>query len=90
MRQTDALSAILANWRSVQCSVSQCCMQSKSSVRLFDHRTADHSSILQHILKIDQAAVVHMLCKIIGIMEMNDPLLMRIVLHLAWQQGNGA
>ena len=43
-------------------------------MRLFDHRSADDSSVLQHILKVHQIAVVHMLCIVIGIMEMNDPL----------------
>ena len=46
-------------------------------MRLLDHRLTDHSAILQHILQIDQVAVVLLLCKIVGIMEMDDAFLMR-------------
>ena len=44
---------------------------------LVDHRLTDNRAVLEHILQIYQTAVMHMLCKIICIMEMNDSLLMR-------------
>ena len=37
-----------------------------------DHRLADDSSILEHILQVDQITVVLFLCKIVHIMKMND------------------
>ena len=47
-------------------------------MRPVDPCPADHRSVLQHVLKIDQIAVVHMLRKIIRIMKMDDPLLVRL------------
>ncbi len=44
----------------------------KEAVRLFDHGLTDHSSVLKHILKIDQVTVMLFLCEIVGIVEMND------------------
>ena len=46
-------------------------------MRLFNHGFTDDSTILQHIFQIDQAAIVHMLCKIICIMEVDDSFFMR-------------
>ena len=42
---------------------------------LLDHSAADHRTVLEHVFQIDQVAVVHMLGVIIGIVEMNDPLM---------------
>ena len=39
---------------------------------------ADHGAVLQHILQIDQIAVVHVLCEIVGVVEMDDALLVRL------------
>ena len=38
----------------------------------FDQRAGDYGSVLQHILQVDQIAVVHMLCEIIRIMEVDQ------------------
>jgi hypothetical protein len=46
-------------------------------VRLFDHRLGNDRSVLKHIFQIDQAAVVHVLGKIVRIMEMDDPFFVR-------------
>ena len=43
---------------------------------LLDERAGDDRAVLQHILQIDQIAVVHVLGIIIRIMEMDDALLM--------------
>ncbi len=40
-------------------------------MRPLDHRAADNRAILQHILQIDQITVVHMLGKVVCIMEVN-------------------
>ena len=39
---------------------------------LFDQRAGDDGAVLQHVLQIDQIAVVHMLGEIVCIMEMDD------------------
>ena len=43
---------------------------------LLDQRLADDRSILQHVLQVDQVAVMLLLCKIIGVVKMNDSLFM--------------
>ena len=45
---------------------------------LLDHGAADDRAVLEHILQIDQVAVVHMLGIVIRIMEMDDPLTVRL------------
>ena len=50
----------------------------KKAVRLFDHRLTDHRTVLQHIFQIDQVTVVLFLRKIIGVVEVDDPRLMRL------------
>ena len=47
-------------------------------MRLLDHCSTDDSTVLQHVLKVHQITVVHMLCIVIGIMEMNDSLFVRL------------
>ena len=42
----------------------------------FDQSLADDRPVLEHVLQIDQVAVVFLLCKIVGVVEMDDPLLM--------------
>ena len=49
----------------------------KEAVRLLDQSLTDHRAVLQHILQVDKITVVLSLSKIIGIVEMDDPLFMR-------------
>ena len=88
MRQSKGLSAILVAGY-LRNDLGGHVAGSKETVRLLDHRLTDHSTILQHILQIDQVAVVLLLCKIVGIMEMDDSFLMRAddllrQQHTAW------
>ena len=39
-----------------------------------DQGPGDHGAVLQHILQVDQIAVVHMLGKVVAVMEVDDPL----------------
>ena len=39
---------------------------------------ADNRAVLQHVLQVHQVAVVHVLGKIIGVMEMDDALLVSL------------
>ena len=47
-------------------------------MRLLDQRSRDNGAVLQHILKVYQVAVMHMLSKIIRIMKMDNSFLMRL------------
>ena len=47
-------------------------------MRFFDHSTGDNSSVLQHIFQVDQIAVVHMLCEVVGVMKVDDSFLVRL------------
>ena len=42
-----------------------------------DHGLGNDRAVLEHILQIDEAAVMHALCEIIRIVEMNESFLMR-------------
>ena len=48
------------------------------AVRLFDERAGDDRAVLQHILEIDQIAVVHVLGEVIRVVEVDDALVMRL------------
>ena len=47
-------------------------------VRLFNQSAADDRAVLQHIVQIDEVAVVHVLGIVVGIVEVDDALLMRL------------
>ena len=69
--QSNALAAVLGTGDlsdSLGSDVAGC----GEGVRSLNHGLADDGSVLQHIFQIYQTAVMHMLGKIIGIMEMND------------------
>ena len=42
------------------------------AVGLFNHGFADDGAVLQHILQVYEVAVVHVLCEVVGIMEVDD------------------
>ena len=69
MCKAYALTAVL-----IACNLSDylCCniAGSGKAVGLFNKGFADNCSVLEHILKVDKVAVMHMLCEIIGIVEM--------------------
>ncbi len=46
----------------------------REAVRLFDHRFRDDGAVLEHVLQIDEAAVVHVLGEVVRIVEVNDSL----------------
>ena len=77
MRKADALSAILVAGNlgdDLGRDVAGC----GEAVRALDQCLADHGAVLQHILQVYKIAVVHMLCKIVGVMEVDDSLLIRL------------
>ena len=42
---------------------------------LFDHGAGDDGAVLQHVLQVHQVAVVHVLGEIVGVVEVDDALL---------------
>ena len=58
-------------------------------MRLFDHSSADNGSVLKHILEVNKIAVVHMLRKIIRIMEMDQALLMSLGNIIGYKETTG-
>ena len=55
---------------------------------LLDHGLADNSTVLQHVLKVHQVAVVHMLGIVVCIMEVDDTFLVCID-NLLWKKKTG-
>ena len=47
-------------------------------MRLLDEGAGDDGAVLQHVIKVDQIAVVHVLGIVVGIVEVDDALLMRL------------
>ena len=47
-------------------------------MRTLDQRAGNDRAVLQHILQIDQIAVMHMLGKVVAVMEMDNPLVVRL------------
>ena len=56
---------------------------------LFDHGAGDNGAVLQHVLQVHQVAVVHMLGEIVGVVEVDDALLMGLHNILGQQQTVG-
>ncbi len=77
MRERDTLSAVLTAGNLGDTLCGHIAGRGKALGRI-DHRLTDHRAVLQHILQVDQTAVVHMLGKIIRIMKMDDPFLMSL------------
>ena len=73
MCERDALTAIL-----ITCNLRNdlCCNVTRrgKAVGTLDHRAGDDRSVLQHILKVNKIAVVHVLRVVVGIVEVNDTL----------------
>ena len=45
---------------------------------LFNHCAANNCTILKHVFKVYKVAVMHMLCEVVGIMEVDYTLVMRL------------
>ena len=58
-------------------------------MRFFDHGAGNNRAILQHIFQVHQVAVMHVLGKIIGVMEVDDALLMGLHNILGQQNALG-
>jgi len=75
MGKADALAAVLAGshlGNDLRGNIAG----GGEAVGLLNQGTADDGAVLQHILQVHQIAVMHVLSKIVRVMEMDDALLM--------------
>ena len=88
MRQREGLAAVLVR-RHLCHDLGGHVAGSEEGVGLLDHGLADDRAILQHVLQIDEVAVVLTLGKVVRVMEMDDPLLVGLHDFLRQQQAAG-
>ena len=77
MRKGNGLTAVLVGCDlryDLRCNVAG----GAETVRTLYKRACDDRTVLQHILKIDEVAVMHMLSEVVGIMKMDYALVMRV------------
>ena len=77
MREGERLSAVLVAGY-LRDDLRRDVAGSEEAVRLLDQSLADDGSVLQHILKVDEVAVVLALRIIVGVVEMDDALLVSL------------
>ena len=74
MSQGDGLTTVLARcYLSNDLSCNVACR--REAVWTLNQSTGDNSAVLQHVIKVDEVAVVHVLCKVIGIVEVDKTLI---------------
>ena len=77
MGQRDGLAAILGG-----CNLGDDLCRDvagrREAVRLLNQRTRDNSTVLEHILQVHQVAVMHVLGKVVGIVEVDQALIVGI------------
>ena len=76
MSKRDALSAVLVAG-DLRDNLRGDVAGGGETVRLLNHGSGNPGSVLQHVLKVDEVAVVHVLGVVIHIVEMDDALFMR-------------
>ena len=74
MGESDALAAILGAGDLCH-ALGRDVAGGGEALRLLDHHVTDDRTVLQHIFQIHQTAVVHVLGEVIGIVEVDDALL---------------
>ena len=88
MGQADALAAVLVGGHLCNDLGGNVAGGGKA-VGLFNIGAGDDGAVLQHILQIDQVAVVHVLGKVVGIVEVDQALLMGLDDLRVQQQAGG-
>ena len=74
MSQGDGLTTVLARcYLSNDLSCNVACR--REAVWTLNQSTGDNSAVLQHVIKVDEVTVVHVLCKVIGIVEVDKALI---------------
>ena len=77
MRQRDALAAILVGGH-LGDDLGGDIAGGGKAVGPLDQRAGDNGAVLQHILHVHQITVVHMLGEIVGVVEMDNSLIVRL------------
>ena len=77
MRQRDRLPAVLVGG-DLRDDLGRDVARGREAVRPLDERAGDDGAVFEHILQIHKVAVVHMLRVIVGVVEVDDALLVRL------------
>ena len=85
MREADALAAVLVGGNLGDDLRGDVAGRGKA-MGLLDHRAGDHGAVLQHGLEVHEVAVVHVLGKVVRIMEVDEALVVRLDDVLGQQQ----
>ena len=88
MGQADALAAVLVGGHLCN-DLGGNVAGGGEAVRLFDIGAGNDGAVLQHILKVHQIAVVHMLGEVVGIVEVDQTFLMCLYDLRVQQQTGG-
>ncbi len=75
VRERERLTAVLVR-SNLSHDLGRDVAGGEEAVRLLDHRLADDGAVLQHVLEVDEVAVVFLLRIVIGIVEMDQAFLM--------------
>ena len=75
--QADALAAVLAG-RDLRDDLGGNVAGGGEGVRLFNQSARNDCAVLQHIVKVDEVAVVHVLGVVVCVMEVDDAFLVRL------------
>ena len=73
VRERDGLAAVLAA-RHLGDDLRGDVAGGGEAVRLLDERTGDDGAVLQHVLEVHEVAVVHVLREVVGVVEVDDAL----------------
>ena len=77
VRQADALTAVLVA-RDLRDDLRRDVAGGREAVGLLDEGVADDGAVLQHVLEVDEVAVVHVLGEVVGVVEVDQALLIRL------------
>ena len=77
VRERDALPAVLRRG-DLRDNLRGDVARRGEGVRAVDFRLADDRAVLEHVLKVDQIAVVHVLREVVRVVEVNQPLVVRL------------
>ena len=77
MGQRDGLSAILGG-SNLGDDLRRDIAGRREAVRLLNERARDNGAVLEHILQVHQVAVMHVLGKVVGIVEVNQALIVGV------------
>ena len=77
MGQADALAAVLVGGH-LRDDLGGNVAGGGEAVGLLDEGARNDGAVLEHILQVDQVAVVHMLREVVGVVEVDQALLVRL------------